>query len=277
MRGAENQQMYKERLPIEVNALLHDNDIVGLTEINPYWCDWLTESHGLTKPPHKYKAVHDGDDCAIIWDSSKVQPIFPASPRKLTLSYNPGDIPDGANAARFNWRGFMSVDFQSVASPRVTFTVAITHSKRGNIREGPKQTFVGGNARQIMGGWAMRAMEKLLVNHHIPSLAAGNRQHMSFIMGDWNVIRGPFETYCRHAMRLAHADQIGCAALTADKRNLRDFAAVFFGHRQWTADPVKVDDWVYADLEGCAGENRQLFFSVRHEALQPAPPPPPLP
>ena len=99
---------------------------------------------------------------SIIWDSSKVQPICPASPRKLSLSYNPGDIPDGANAARFNWRGFMSVDFQSVASPRVTFTVAITHSKRGNIREGPKQTFVGGNARQMMGGWAMRAMEKLL-------------------------------------------------------------------------------------------------------------------
>ena len=107
MRNGKKEKMYKERLPIEVNALLHGNDIVGLTEINPYWYQWLTESHGLTKPPQKYKAVHDGDDCAIIWDSSKVQPIFPASPRKLTLSYNPGDIPDGANAARFNWRGFM--------------------------------------------------------------------------------------------------------------------------------------------------------------------------
>ena len=50
-----------------------------------------------------------------------------------------------------------------------------------------------------------------------------------------------------------------------------DFAAAFFGHRQWTADPVKDDDWVYADLKECAGENRPLFFSVRHEALQQAP------
>ena len=207
--------MYKERLPIEVNALLHDNDIVGLTEINPCWYDWLTESHGLTKPPQKYKAVHDGDGCAIIWDSSKVQPISPASPRKLTLSYNPDEFPDRANAARFNWRGFMSVDFQSVASPHVTFTAAITHSIRGDIRDGPRQTFIGKGARQIMSNIAMRTMEKLLVKHHIPSLAAGG-QHMSFIMGDWDVFRPAFERDCSDAMCLAHAYQIRCAALTAD-------------------------------------------------------------
>ena len=40
MRDEEDQKLYMVRLPIEVNALLHDNDIVGLTEINPYWYDW---------------------------------------------------------------------------------------------------------------------------------------------------------------------------------------------------------------------------------------------
>ena len=39
----------------------------------------------------------------------------------------------------------------------------------------------------------MRAMEKLLTNHHIPSFAAGNQQYMSFIMGDWNVFAESFE------------------------------------------------------------------------------------
>ena len=65
MRNPKNQQKYMKRLLREVNALLHDNDIVGLTGINVYWYGWLTERHGLTKPPQKYKAVHDGDDCPL--------------------------------------------------------------------------------------------------------------------------------------------------------------------------------------------------------------------
>ena len=38
-----------------------------------------------------------------------------------------------------------------------------------------------------------RALEKLIENFHIPSSAAGNPEHMSFVMGDWNVTRKDFE------------------------------------------------------------------------------------
>ena len=53
MRNGKKEKMYKERLPIEVNALLQDSDIVGLTEINPYWHNSVSYTH-LTLPTTPY-------------------------------------------------------------------------------------------------------------------------------------------------------------------------------------------------------------------------------
>ena len=61
---------YGPRLLREVDALLDGRDMVGLTEINSYWYEWLT-THHPSFAAGKFKAFHDGHDCAIVYDSQK--------------------------------------------------------------------------------------------------------------------------------------------------------------------------------------------------------------
>ena len=98
----------------------------------------------------------------------------------------------------------MSVEFRSVASPHVGFTAAVIHNQRGDINNyyrGFRNFFMGSGpkARNAMSIIAMRSMEKFLLESHIPSLAAGN-QHMSFIMGDFNVLKDAFVQDVRDAI-----------------------------------------------------------------------------
>ena len=134
MTNPQKRVMYMERLPKEVGALLDGNGLVGLTEINRHWYRWLTtEFAGNGTCPsfaagQKWRHRHDGNDCAIFWDSEIVQEL---NWNPWTLCYASHDIPADSVAAKYDWRGFMSVEFQSVAPPHVRFIAAIVHNPRG--------------------------------------------------------------------------------------------------------------------------------------------------
>ena len=75
---------YESRLMGEVTALLDGRDMAGLTEINPYWFKWMTTNHP-SFVAGKFVAFHDGHDCAIVYDSAKLQPISELSVQKSFL------------------------------------------------------------------------------------------------------------------------------------------------------------------------------------------------
>ena len=85
-------------------------------------------------------------------------------------------------------RATFTVNFEkvptSLASPQVFFigNCAITDFTEQSVK-----------GYQSMNNITDRALEKLIENFHIPSSAAGNPEHMSFVMGDWNVTRKDFE------------------------------------------------------------------------------------
>ena len=180
MTNPQKRVMYMERLPKEVGALLRGNGLVGLTEINQHWYRWLTtEFAGNGTCPsfaagQKWRHRHDGNDCAIFWDSEIVQEL---NWNQWTLCYASHEIPAGSVAAKYDWRGFMSVEFQSVAPPHVRFIAAIVHNPCGQKKDGPRQTNMGsGNkATNAMANIAMRGMEKLLQNHHVFAKVSSER------------------------------------------------------------------------------------------------------
>ena len=124
-------------------ALLEGRDVVGLTEINPSWYEWLMGNVAFTQNG-RYKAVFDGHDVAIVWDSSKVEPTDPLETGNIIKSFLDTEIPDGAEKARYNWRQLMAVEFKCLASPQVVFTAACTHSISGSIDSGPRITEIKG-------------------------------------------------------------------------------------------------------------------------------------
>ena len=80
---------------------------------------------------------------------------------------------------------------------------------------------------------AMRTTEKLIAYHHIPSTAAGNQRHMSFIMGDWNNVKeDAFRQEAANALCVARADQLYASTITAKDMDRRFIVAIFYGHRQ---------------------------------------------
>ena len=157
---------YVYSLPEQIAALFLDRDIVGLTGIDQYGYQWLTAKCG-------HSSVHDGHDCAMLWKTDKFRPKDPETPAKVPRM----EIPRGADPAR---RQLTTVLFESLASPQASFTAGITHSIRYNKRWHPETGY-------RIYGRLWKAMEELLTNHHVPSSAAGNQQHMSFLMGDLNV------------------------------------------------------------------------------------------
>ena len=59
MTNEKKETKYKTRLPKEVMALLAGRDVVGLTEINPRWYEWLMGNVAFTQNG-RYKAVFGG-------------------------------------------------------------------------------------------------------------------------------------------------------------------------------------------------------------------------
>ena len=103
MTNPQQRLAYVKRLPKEVHALLRGRHLVGLTELNPRWFDWLMANPAFTQND-RYRAVSDGLDCALIWDSFEIQPTHPTDPVKVLRMYNDYEIPVGQfNSARYNW------------------------------------------------------------------------------------------------------------------------------------------------------------------------------
>ena len=49
MTNDSQRKTYVERLPREVKALLRGRALVGLTELNPQWFDWLMDNPAFTQ------------------------------------------------------------------------------------------------------------------------------------------------------------------------------------------------------------------------------------
>ena len=269
---------YMVRLVREVSALVQGADVVGLTEINPTWYEWLANVQGLCFGKGKrYKSCHDGHDLCIIWDADKFEPTDPDYPQKVECNFLPNEYPTKQNAAKYSWRQFMAVELRDLAAPQVTFTAGITHTISGSKGEGPRITKLKGNgASRDKSNIGMRGMEKLLRNHHAPSLAAGQTDHCSFLMGDFNVHADSFERDAKDAIVTAATDQVKVTTICAKHTAQRDLVAVFNRQQQWSAvrnDDISPD--VMEDLEeaiGTAQEHWPLFFNLKKHTLRPVGP-----
>ena len=83
MNSGKGEKTYKERLPREMRALLDTRAVVTVTELNPRWFEWLMTQESFTLNG-RYRAVHDGHDCAIFWDSVLITPTDrSASPQRI--------------------------------------------------------------------------------------------------------------------------------------------------------------------------------------------------
>ena len=181
-------------MPKEVLALLRGRDLVGLTELNLRWFEWLMAEPAFTQNG-PFRAVSDGLDSALIWDSFEIQPTDPTDPVKVLRIYNDNEIPVGQfNSAPYNWRQLMAVKFQRLASPQVSFTAACTHSISGSTKTGSRITHPGKNLPSKLSKIARAAMEKVVTQLHVPSSAVGNPDYLTFTMGDWN---NTVEARCR--------------------------------------------------------------------------------
>lgn len=200
---------YEVELTQQVSALLEPVELCLLTEINTWWYNWLVNKRDTDDSPHDYGlsfaagpnkprqfgSVHDGHDCAIIWDNS----IFKATGhRHITKSYLPDEIPVDANPARFDWRQFLAQELTTRASPPVSFLPAVTHSIKGSVKDGPRITTISGkNPARQMKQIGMHAMEKMLQNCFFPSFSAGQPYYMALMAGDWNMSSALFCGECQ--------------------------------------------------------------------------------
>ena len=209
--SSQKKAAYGPRLLREVAALLDGRDMVGLTEINPFWYEWLTTQPSFAAG--KLRGFHDGHDCAIVYDAQKLEPVSDVTVDRTFLE---SEIPDGASHARYSWRQYMAVEFRHLASPQETFTAACTHSIRGSIKKGHRITTMTGDAdiaARKMSTVATRALQKVIHNHHMPSLAAGHENHLAIVMGDWNITAANMLESVSVATDQTHASKIGATIL----------------------------------------------------------------
>ena len=194
-------------------GLLQNRDVIRITELNEHWFTWLMQSGVLAG----YKAVHDGVDVCIIWDTRTVRATSRAA------------IPTNFDLPK------LAINLQSLASPQVVaFTAACTQSIRrgGSKLEESKRTLRCVQMEQV----GVIAMEKVIRDRHIPSLAAGtanpNPQHLTIFVGE------------------------------------HDHAVMFHGPGNWTATlDDNVPESVMADLSESTGEHHPLFFHVESNFL----------
>ena len=156
----------------------------------------------------------DTDDDCIIWDTRTVRAT--SGPAIVAGFHLP--IPT------------LAINLQSLASPQVAFTAACTQSIR---RGGSKKLEESKRTAEQVG---VIAMEKVIRDRHIPSLAAGtanpNPQHLTIFVGE------------------------------------HDHAVMFHGPGNWTATlDDNVPESVMADLSESTGEHHPLFFHVESNFL----------
>ena len=229
-----HREKYAYSLPEQIAALFLDRDIVGLTGIDQYGYQRLTAECG-------HSSVHDGHDCAMLWKTDKFRPKDPETPAKVPRM----EIPRGADPAR---RQLTTVPFESLASPQTSFTAGITRNRITHVAY-----------ERTMSNMAVNAiLEELLTNHHVPSSAAGNQQHMSFLMGDLNVTQLAIKEAAEAVLVAARADQVGATAITA--KNRRDHAVTFFNGNWHAARDDEIEPTIYADLQKYCPEHLPLFF-----------------
>ena len=158
----------------------------------------------------------DTDDDCIIWDTRTVRATGGAV---IVPNFDATD---------------MAINLQSLASPQVTFTAANTHCIEGSSTKPDRVTTT--NTKGQMEQVALMAMEKVVRDRHIPSLAAGtanpNPQHLTIFVGE------------------------------------HDHAVMFHGPGNWTATlDDNVPESVMADLSESTGEHHPLFFHVESNFL----------
>ena len=239
-------------------------DVVGVTEINQTWFDWLMGQPGFVEEG-PFRGVHDGHDVAIFWDRFTVEPTNPRKPQVVHPNFLPSEIPLD-DQARYSWRQFMRVEFKCLASPQVIFTAACTHSIAGSIEEGDRITKIKGSSSNAKNRnksmIAMRAMEKALKHCHMPSLAAGNAKTFTIFMGDWNTSAVRMKEDVEDAITEARAAGVAQTVMTARGTEERDHVVCFSEHQHWHA---RRDDYIpaatIAALKGCIGkEHEPVFF-----------------
>ena len=264
-QGAAGHKHYVRRLPIELTALLgcgsKARDIVGLVGINEYWFEWMTEHFLPSFAAGKYSAHHDEHDVAIIWDSTIVTPVNASNPAVDIVNFFVRDYHPDRDWAR---RSFLVIWFIYLASPQVHFHAAVTHSARGSSpgsKVGERQSFVN-----FMSKVALHAMKTLLVNCHLPQLDEGKRDHMSFIMGDWNVTTGAMCKEVSDSIILAGANTATGMMMTAKWRGApkegRDHVAIFCEANAWAGEKDKINPSVYNALHTISKEHMPLFFTI---------------
>ena len=75
--SGKQQKEYRKQLPKEIGAMISGRDICGFTELNDFWYKWLVEEfEGDKNLPSfaagPYSIVHDGADCAIMWNRNRL-------------------------------------------------------------------------------------------------------------------------------------------------------------------------------------------------------------
>ena len=120
----------------------------------------------------------------------------------------------------------------------------------------------------------MRALQKVLQHSHMPSLAAGKPNHITIVVGDWNVPFATFQDCVVDAKDDERAQTVGSTSLCAARTDQRDMAVVFSGGRHTVAE---IDDdispAIYKALDDCIGGDHEVLFfhvTVASEPSQPA-------
>ena len=109
----------------------------------------------------------------------------------------------------------------------------------------------------------MRALEKVVTQLHVPSSAAGNVDHLTFIMGDWNTWSATMPKAINDAITAANASGVRGTTITARNAVRRDHAFISRGNRTWSSRrDDEIPDETYQDLKACTGEHHSFFFSI---------------
>ena len=245
---------YGKRLRAEIVALLEKRDICGITELNAFWFQWLTTQDFYVKG--KFRSFHDGHDCAIVYDSQKFEVTIEAAVTKQIID---SELKTYSNKSRLDWRQHIVVSFCLRASPQVTFTVACTHTRVGKDR----QEIAGSpeRAAKRKGIIAMRALQRVLENHHRPILEAGFAKHLTIFVGDWNITEENMRDRAVQATSSSFSMGVGSTSLCAKGTRQRDLAVVFADDQHWeaTRDDTIPKSTMKA-LDRSIGEHHPLFF-----------------
>ena len=265
MTSVWGQRHYPERLERELLALLDTRDVVGITEINPYWFGRTMATRHFSGDG-RYRGCHDTYDVAIFWNKDTVEPIDPLQIHNVYPSFLPAEIPL-PETRHLSWRDFLCVKFRLVASPHDTFTAVCTHSLSGNVVTKDRITEPKGHTSeqryQFKQKIATRVMEKGLRYCHLPSVVT-ERRHFLLVLGDWNIPLAHFGEAVIDAKQLAGDATSEFMSMAARDTTERDLFACYYRRSDWF---VSRDDDIpaatIAALSQCTNvQHVPMFFSV---------------